>query len=127
VRRTPVSTRAPTARPDPYHASCLPELGELDGGQIAAPVGAAPLNRDSGTRRGRRATSGGRPHVRAALYTATLSATRFNPVIEVFAGRLRSAGRPFKGDAVACIRELPCIPNVMLRDNRPRRAPRPRV
>jgi transposase len=61
--------------------------------------------------------------VRATLYMATLSAMRFNPVIKAFADRLRAAGKPFKVVAVACIRKLLSILNVMLRDNQPWRAP----
>jgi len=101
----------------------LPELGKLNREQIAALVGVAPMNRDSGTLRGKRAIFGGRPHVRATLYMATLSAMRFNPVIKVFADRLRSTGKPFKVVAVACIRKLLTILNVMLRDNQPWRSP----
>lgn len=101
----------------------LPELGKLNREQIAALVGVAPLNRDSGVHRGKRSIFGGRPHVRAALYMATLSAMRFNPIIKSFAARLRSAGKPFKVVAVACIRKLLTILNVMLRDNQPWRSP----
>ncbi len=61
--------------------------------------------------------------MRATLYMATLSAMRFNPVIKVFADRLRTAGKPFKVVAVACIRKLLTILNVMLRDNQPWRSP----
>lgn len=101
----------------------LPELGKLNREQIAALVGVAPLNRDSGTLRGKRSIFGGRPHVRATLYMATLSAMRFNPAIKAFADRLRAAGKPFKIIAVACIRKLVTILNVMLKDNQPWRSP----
>ena len=66
----------------------LPELGTLGRRQIAALVGVAPLNRDSGTLRGRRTTWGGRAPLRAALYMATLAGTRWNPVIWTFYLRL---------------------------------------
>jgi len=101
----------------------LPELGKLNREQIAALVGVAPINRDSGTLRGKRGIFGGRPHVRATLYMATLSAMRFNPTIKAFADRLREAGKAFKVIAIACIRKLLTILNVMLRDNQPWRDP----
>lgn len=101
----------------------LPELGKLNRQQIAALVGVAPINRDSGSMRGKRSIFGGRPHVRATLYMATLSAMRFNPLIKSFADRLRAAGKPFKLVAVACIRKLLTVLNVMLRDNQPWRQP----
>ena len=74
----------------------LPELGTLNRKQIAALVGVAPLNRDSGVLRGRRTVWGGRGPVQTALYMATLVATRFNPVIQRFYHRLCSAGKPKK-------------------------------
>jgi transposase len=74
----------------------LPELGTLDRRQIAALVGVAPFNRDSGTLRGKRTVWGGRATVRTALYMATLVATRFNPVIRAFYRRLCEAGKPKK-------------------------------
>jgi transposase len=95
----------------------LPELGKLNRQQIAALVGVAPLNRDSGTMRGRRTIFGGRATVRAALYMAAFSAMRFNDVIRRFADRLRSAGKPFKVIVVACMRKLLTILNVMIREN----------
>ena len=101
----------------------LPELGKLNRQQIAALVGVAPINRDSGTLRGKRTIYGGRPHVRATLYMAILSAMRFNPLIKAFADRLKAAGKPFKVIAVACIRKLLTILNVMIRDNQPWREP----
>ncbi|MEX1204063.1 MAG: IS110 family transposase [Dongiaceae bacterium] len=97
----------------------LPELGTLDRKQIAALVGVAPFNRDSGKRRGKRAIWGGRAGVRAALYMAALAATRFNPVIVAFHQRLRAAGKPPKVALVACMRKLLIILNAMLRDRRP--------
>lgn len=96
----------------------LPELGQLDRKQIAALVGVAPLNRDSGTLRGRRTVWGGRAAVRQALYMATLTAVRFNPVLKTFYSRLRGNGKAAKVALVACMRKLLTILNAMVRDNR---------
>jgi transposase len=93
----------------------LPELGRLSRREGAALVGVAPLNRDSGSLRGRRITGGGRAPVRAALYMATVSATRFNPVIHTFYLRLRGQGKPAKVALTACMRKLLVILNSMLR------------
>ena len=93
----------------------LPELGSLNRHQIAALAGVAPFNRDSGTLRGRRTVWGGRPHVRSALYMATLVATRFNPVIHSFYQRLCAAGKPKKVALIACMRKLLTILNAMLK------------
>ena len=84
----------------------LPELGALDRRQIAALVGVAPFNRDSGTLRGRRAVWGGRSRVRGVLYMGTLTATRYNPVIRDFYQRLLAAGKTKKVALVACMRKL---------------------
>jgi transposase len=97
----------------------LPELGGLDRRKIAALVGVAPLNRDSGQWRGRRMIAGGRPTVRAVLYMATLTAVRFNPVIAHFYQRLTAAGRPKKVALTAAMRKLLTILNAILRDQRP--------
>ncbi len=97
----------------------LPELGRLGHKQLAALVGVAPLNRDSGTRRGTRACWGGRAPVRAALYMAVASAARHNPLIRPFYQRLRAAGKPVQVARVACIRKLLTILNAMLRDRAP--------
>jgi transposase len=94
----------------------LPELGTLNRKQIAALVGVAPLNRDSGTLRGRRCVWGGRAEVRQTLYMATLSAVRYNPVLKAFYTRLREAGKTAKVALVACMRKLLTIINAMLRD-----------
>ena len=94
----------------------LPELGRLNRKEIAALVGVAPLNRDSGTLRGRRVVWGGRSHVRAALYMATLTATRHNPVIRSFYTRLLAAGKPKKVALVACMRRLLTVLNAISRD-----------
>lgn len=95
----------------------LSELGQLNRQQIAALVGVAPLNRDSGYMRGKRATFGGRAAVRTGMYMATLSAMRFNPIIKRFAERLTAAGKPFKVVATACMRKLLTILNVMVKNN----------
>jgi len=97
----------------------LPELGTLDRRQIAALVGVAPFNRDSGKMRGKRMISGGRAQVRSSLYMATLVATRFNPVIAVFYQRLLAAGKPKKLALVACMRKLLTILNAMVRSGKP--------
>src|SRR5262249_52284434 len=73
--------------------SLVPELGSLGRKQLAALIGVAPLNRDSGTQRGRRSVWGGRAHVRAVLYMSALAATRFNPTIRAFHTRLIAAGK----------------------------------
>jgi transposase len=96
----------------------LPELGTLSGKRIAALVGVAPLNRDSGTRRAPRTTWGGRAPVRATLYMATLVATRHNPIIRAFYRRLRAAGKPPKVALVAAMRKLLTILNAMLKHQR---------
>lgn len=94
----------------------LPELGSLNRKQIAALVGVAPFARDSGRRRGKRHTSGGRRTVRTVLYMATLSAVRFNPVLKEFYERLKSAGKVSKVALTACSRKLLTILNAMVRD-----------
>ena len=97
----------------------LPELGTLTHKQIAALVGVAPLNRDSGTLRGRRRVWGGRAHVRAVLYMAALTATRYNPVIRAFYARLCAAGKAKKVALTACMRKLLTILNAMLKSRTP--------
>jgi transposase len=97
----------------------LPELGHLDRRKIAALVGVAPINRDSGTLRGRRMIAGGRGPVRHVLYMATLSAIRHNPVIAAFYERLVTTGRPGKLALTAAMRKLLVILNAILRDQRP--------
>ena len=97
----------------------LPELGTLGRGKIAALVGLAPMNRDSGTLRGRRMIVGGRPEVRSALYLATLSAVRYNPALKVFYGRLRAAGKPAKLALTAAARKLLTIADAIVRTGRP--------
>lgn len=97
--------------------SALPELGTLGRKQIAKLVGVAPLADDSGKRRGVRRIWGGRADVRSALYMATLSAMRYNPVIVAPYQRLLGAGKPKKVAMVACMRKLLTILNAMMRDN----------
>lgn len=96
--------------------SLLPELGTLNRKQIAALVGVAPLNRDSGTCRGRRSVWGGRAEVRAQLYMAALTASRCCPAIGAFYQRLVEAGKPAKVALTACMRKLLTALNAMLRD-----------
>jgi len=93
----------------------LPELGSLNRKQIAALVGVAPLNRDSGTLRGRRSVWGGRAPVRTALYMAALVASRYNPVIKAFYQRLLANGKAKKIALVACMRKLLVILNAVLK------------
>lgn len=95
----------------------LPELGQLDRRKIAALVGVAPFNCDSGRLKGRRHCWGGRAELRAVLYMAAVSALRCNPVIRAFYQRLVSAGKPKKLAIVACMRKLLTILNAMLRDH----------
>jgi transposase len=97
----------------------LPELGRLSHGQIAALVGVAPLNRDSGTMRGRRAVWGGRRAVRTVLYMGTLRATRCNPTIRPFYERLLAAGKAKKVALVACMHKLLTILNAMVKHQMP--------
>ena len=105
----------------------LPELGTLGRRQIAALVGVAPFNRDSGTLRGKRTVWGGRARVRAALYMGALAASRFNPVIRDFYQRLLAAGKPKKLALTACMRKLLVILNSMLKDCSPWRDLTPKV
>ena len=93
----------------------LPELGQLDRRRIAALVGAAPLNRDSGHMRGQRAIWGGRADVRRALYMATLVAVRHNPVLQAYYERLLAAGKRKKVALVAAMRKLITMPNAIAR------------
>jgi transposase len=97
----------------------LPELGTLNRQQIAAGVGVAPLNCDSGTMRGRRTIWGGRAHVRTVLYMGTLVATRFNPVIRAFYQRLLAAGKVKKVALTACMHTFLTILNAMLKHRTP--------
>lgn len=101
----------------------LPELGSLSPRELSALVGVAPLNRDSGTLRGRRTVWGGRARVREALYMGALIASRFNPAIKEFYERLVEAGKPKKVALVACMRKLLIILNALMRERSPWRSP----
>lgn len=95
----------------------LPELGTLSREQVAALVGVAPVNRDSGQMRGRRGIAGGRAGVRTVLYMAALSARRFNPVLKAFGERLREQGKAPKVILIAIARKLVVMANAMIRKN----------
>ena len=97
----------------------LPELGTLGRRKIAALVGLAPMNRDSGTLRGRRMIVGGRAAVRSALYLAALSAVRHNPALKAFYGRLLAAGKAKKLALVAAAHTRLTIADAILRGDRP--------
>ena len=96
--------------------SDLPELGHHNRQVIASLVGVAPYNNDSGGHRGKRRIKGGRPDIRTVLYMATISASRFNPVIKKFYDRLVQKGKLKKIALVACMRKLLTILNAMIRD-----------
>lgn len=96
----------------------LPELGSMDRKKVAALVGVAPFNNDSGRHRGKRRVKGGRPSIRKVLYMATLSATKHNPVIRSFYQHLLSLGKVKKIAIVACMRKLLTFLNAMIRDSR---------
>ncbi len=100
----------------------LPELGRLDRKKIAALVGVAPFNDDSGYRHGKRRTKGGRPAIRKVLYMATISASRYNPKIKSFYEQLLKRGKLKKVALVACMRKLLTILNAMLRSRTPWRS-----
>lgn len=97
----------------------LPELGKLDRKQIAALVGVAPMNHDSGKKRGYRKTKGGRPEVRSVLYMSALSAIRYNPVIKAQYDQLVKRGKEKKVAITACMRKMLTILNAMMRDQLP--------
>jgi transposase len=97
----------------------VPELGVLNRQEIAALIGVAPFNRDSGTLRGKRAVWGGRAHVRAVLYMGTLAAVRHNPVLKAFYERLRAVGKAPKVALTACMRKLLTILNARLKHRTP--------
>jgi transposase len=97
----------------------LPELGTLNRKQIAALVGVAPFNRDSGQMRGRRTVWGGRKHIRPSLYMATLAACRSNLTIRTFYQRLLQAGKRKKVALTACMRKLLTILNAVLKHQQP--------
>lgn len=97
----------------------LPELGHLNRRQIAALVGVAPFDRQSGAWRGRSLIFGGRAEVRTALYMATLTAVRRQPALRTFYQRLRDCGKPAKVALVAAMRKLLTILNAMLKNHKP--------
>jgi transposase len=100
----------------------LPELGKMDRKKIAALVGVAPMNYDSGKKRGYRKTKGGRTNVRSVLYMSTLVATRYNPLIRTQYQHLLKRGKEKKVALTACMRKFLNILNAMLRDRQPFRA-----
>jgi transposase len=100
----------------------LPELGKMDRKKIAALVGVAPMNYDSGRKRGYRKTKGGRTDVRSVLYMSTLVATRYNPVIQTQYQHLLKRGKLKKVALTACMRKFLTILNAMVRDQQPFRA-----
>ena len=95
----------------------LPELGKLNRGEVAKLVGVAPINRDSGTKSGRRFIGGGRGQVRRVLYMATLVAIRHNAAIKAFYVHLKSKGKESKVTIVACMRKLVTILNLLVKSN----------
>ncbi len=97
----------------------LPELGKVNRKKIAALVGVAPLNRDSGKYKGRRGVWGGRAAVRSALYMATLSAIRFNPVIKTYYEKLLERGKLKSVALTACMHKLLTIINTMIAQSKP--------
>jgi transposase len=99
--------------------ACLPELGTISRQAIAALVGVAPFNRDSGLMRGKRTIWGGRAAVRSALYMAALVASRYNPIVKTYYAKLLAAGKPKKLALVACMRKLLVTLNAMLRTRTP--------
>ena len=97
----------------------LPELGTLNRQKIAALVGVAPVNKDSGRRQKKRRVFGGRANVRSVLYMAALSASKHNPKIKAFYNHLIEMGKEKKVALTACMRKLLVILNAMLRANQP--------
>lgn len=97
----------------------LPELGHLDRKEIAALVGVAPMNWDSGRKQGHRKTKGGRPAVRSALYMSALTGIRYNPILKAQYEHLVKRGKEKKVAITACMRKMLTILNAMLRDQRP--------
>jgi transposase len=100
----------------------VPELGHLPHRPLAALIGVAPLNHDSGQWRGRRRTWGGRAAVRRVLYMATLTAIRYNPMMKATYARLVAAGKPPKVAIVAVMHKLLTVLNAILRDHKPWRS-----
>lgn len=113
---SPVPSRTITTR---TLLACLPELGTVSRQSIAALVGVAPINRDSGLMRGKRTTWGGRRVVRSALYMAALVATRYNPILKAHYAKLLVSGKAKKLAIVAVMRKLLVTLNAMLRTQTP--------
>jgi transposase len=105
--------------------AALPELGSLNQREIGKLVGVVPLNCDSGKHKGKRTTWGGRANVRAALYMATLSASRYDPTIKAFYDRLVAAGKLKKVALVACMHKLLTIINAVIKSGKPWQASYP--
>jgi transposase len=103
--------------------AAVPELGRATPREIAALVGVAPMNHDSGRYRGKRHIRGGRPQVRAGLYMAAVVASKHNPVLKRFAERLRAQGKPGLVVITAVMRKLLTMANAMLRDGTPWQPP----
>jgi transposase len=99
--------------------AALPELGTLNRREIAQRAGVAPLNHDSGKKRGKRSTWGGRATVRRALYMAVLSAVRYNSVLKTFYQRLLDKGKAKKVALVACMHKLLSILNAICKSGQP--------
>ena len=97
----------------------LPELGTVDRHQIAALVGVAPINRDSGKWRGRRSIKGGRPQVRAALFMPCLAVVKYNKPLRAFYHRLVDAGKDKRLALIAVMRKLVVIANAMVKSGKP--------
>lgn len=97
----------------------MPELGQASSAQIAALIGAAPMNSDSGAFRGTRRIRGGRMPVRNVLYMAAISAIRLQPAMRDFYARLRDVGKPFKVAITAVVRKLAILANTLVKENRP--------
>ncbi len=97
----------------------LPELGRVSPAEIAKLAGLAPLNRESGTMRGRRRIGGGRPRIRAVLFMATLAAIRHNAVVRTWYDRFLAAHKPKKVAITACMRKLLVVLNAMLKSQTP--------
>jgi transposase len=101
----------------------LPELGQLDRKEIAVLVGMAPMNRDSGRKRGHRKTQAGRPDVRSALYMSALTGIRYNPILKTQYDHLVKRGKEKKVAITACMRKMLTILNAMKHDQQPFRYP----
>jgi len=101
----------------------LPELGQVDRQEIAALVGVAPMNADTGRKRGYRKTKAGRPAVRRALYMSTLTGIRYNPILKAQYEQLVKRGKEKKVAITACMRKMLTILNAMMRDQQPFRYP----